>query len=342
MASLKYIKFALLGAFSLFFIVWMFSGTISKAFEKTGGEQENAPIAMPTPPANPDDYVGSETCAACHEDQFKSFSDTKHAKLPELASWKDKAKGCESCHGPGKAHTEDPSVTNIISFKNKTPKQTSETCLTCHAGKEDHNQFRRGEHWRNNVGCTDCHTAHGPDHGKFQDGSMTRVNGASVLNPSPAMLKTNEQQLCIKCHSEVKSHFNKPFRHKVMEGAMKCSDCHNPHGGFETKQTKLAVGGDVACVKCHTDKQGPFVFEHAPMSLEGCSACHTPHGSANPKLLKRPQVRQLCLECHSGITAQLSETPGHGPHSQTGLLAKNCTVCHTAIHGSNSHYAFFR
>jgi hypothetical protein len=24
-----------------------------------------------------------------------------------------------------------------------------------------------------------------------------------------------------------------PFHHKVLEGAMKCSDCHNPHGGFE-------------------------------------------------------------------------------------------------------------
>ena len=87
---------------------------------------------------------------------------------------------------------------------------------------------------------------------------------------------------------------------------MKCSDCHNPHGGFETKQTKLSVGLDAACIKCHSNKAGPFVFEHAPLKTEGCTACHTPHGSANPKLLKRAQVRQLCLECHTGISEELS------------------------------------
>lgn len=289
------------------------------------------------------DYVGSETCKACHEEQFNSYADTKHAKLETLASWKNKSVGCESCHGSGKAHVEaGGDKTKIASFKNMSSKAISDSCLTCHAGKEDHNQFRRGEHWRNNVGCTDCHNAHGANHGKFKDGSMTFAGNASVLKSAPAMLKANEQQLCISCHSEVKSHFNKPFRHKVMEGVMKCSDCHNAHGGFETKQTKLAIGTDSSCLKCHTDKQGPFVFEHAPLKVEGCSSCHVSHGSANPKLLKRNQVRQLCIECHSGITEQLSDGPTGGPHSQVSLRSRNCTTCHTAIHGSNASPEFFR
>ncbi len=341
MASKQNIKVAVLGTFALLFVVWLVSGTFSKAVGSSKTDLTDAIGGAPTPTPS-GEYVGAETCATCHEEVFKNVAQTKHGKLGDVKSWKDKVTNCESCHGPGKAHSEDPNITNIISFKNKNPKQISETCLTCHAGKEDHNQFRRGEHWRNNVGCTDCHTAHGPNHGTFKDGSMTLANRASELNPAPAMLKTSEQQLCISCHSEVKSHFNKPFRHKVLEGQMKCSDCHNPHGGFETKQTKLAIGSDIACVKCHTDKQGPFVFEHAPMSIEGCAACHTPHGSANPRMLKRHQVRQLCLECHSGITAQLAETPGHGPHSQSNVRGRNCTVCHTAIHGSNAHPAFFR
>ena len=53
-------------------------------------------------------------------------------------------------------------------------------------------------------------------------------------------------------------------------------------------------------------QQGPFVFEHAPAKLEGCTACHIPHGISNPKMLKRPSVRQLCFECHTGITEELS------------------------------------
>jgi DmsE family decaheme c-type cytochrome len=122
---------------------------------------------------------------------------------------------------------------------------------------------------------------------------------------------------------------------------MKCSDCHNAHGGFETKQTKLAVGVDQSCVKCHTNKQGPFVFEHAPLKLEGCTTCHIPHGSSNPKMLKRAQVRQLCFECHTGITEELSpQAPSL--HNQAQVRYQQCTVCHSAIHGSNSNALFFR
>jgi len=141
----------------------------------------------------------------------------------------------------------------------------------------------------------------------------------------------------------VKSQFSKPFRHKVLEGTMSCSDCHNPHGGFEQKQTKLAVGADQSCVKCHSQMQGPFVFEHAPLRVEGCAACHTPHGSNNPKMLKRSSVRQLCLECHTNIfNVELDENLPLGPHTQTSIRTQNCTTCHSAIHGSHSSKFLFR
>ncbi len=341
MANTNRIKIVLLALFAICVAVWGISATRSPVY----GEAVDLDMggSAGSEAASVDDYVGSEACQTCHEDQFKGFSGTKHAKLKEVAGWKTKAQGCESCHGPGKKHVEDATVPgSIISFKTKNAKETSETCLACHAGKESHNNFRRGEHWRNNIGCTDCHSPHGAMHGAFKVGSTTLVNRASDVNPAPAMLKTNEQKLCIACHNEVRSHFSKPFRHKVLEGTMKCSDCHNAHGGFESKQTKLGIGADVACVRCHADKQGPFVFEHAPLKVEGCAACHTPHGSANPRLLKRHQVRQLCLECHSGVTAQLSDTPAGGPHNQRTLLQRNCTACHTMIHGSNSSNVFFR
>lgn len=327
------LSFTLTGVWAAYGVFPALSGTFAA----------DGSAAVPSSTPDPANYVGSETCQACHEDQFKAYARTKHSKLPEVEGWKDRARGCESCHGPGKAHIEDATdKTKIISFKNKSSKEISETCLGCHSGNEGHNNFRRGEHWRNNIGCTDCHTSHSTSSDKPRAGSATLIDLSMNGDPAPKMLKANEQQLCISCHSEVKSHFNKPFRHKVMEGVMKCSDCHNAHGGFESKQTKLAVGSDVACVKCHSDKQGPFVFEHAPLKTEGCAACHTPHGSSNPRLLKRHQVRQLCLECHSGITEQLSDGPTGGPHDQKTLLQRNCTACHTMIHGSNSSNVFFR
>ncbi len=341
MASIKFFKIGLLAVFSVLVLAWAVSGTYSTVLNGTLGA-----YAEPQPtPASPDDYVGSETCKACHEDQFKTFGTTKHAKLAEVASWKDKAQGCESCHGPGKAHVEGSGdKTKIISFTGKNSKEISETCLGCHAGKESHNNFRRGEHWRNDVGCTDCHSPHGTALGNSIDGSITNIGPTSRQNPGIAtvkMLKGSEPQLCMSCHTETRSQFSKPFHHKVLEGTMKCSDCHNPHGGFESKQSKLAVGADVVCIKCHGDKQGPFAFEHAPLKTEGCTACHTPHGSSNPKLLTRSSVRQLCFECHSSITEQAA--PGVPSfHSQANVRFLNCTVCHVTIHGSNANNRFFR
>jgi DmsE family decaheme c-type cytochrome len=175
-------------------------------------------------------------------------------------------------------------------------------------------------------------------------GSMAFVGVASTQRPSEAnelMLKQSEPQLCLTCHNEMKSQFSKPFHHKVLEGTMKCTDCHNAHGGFESKQTKLAVGVDAVCVKCHTNKAGPFVYEHAPTKTEGCTVCHIPHGSSNPKMLKRAQVRQLCFECHTGIADE--ESPqAPSLHNQANVRYQECTVCHSAIHGSNSSNRLFR
>ena len=211
-----------------------------------------------------DDYVGSEVCKDCHEDQFKAFEKTSHAELSKMGSWKNKVTGCEACHGPGKAHIEEGDPAKIISYKNKSPKEISETCLGCHAGREERNNFRRGEHWRNDVGCTDCHSPHSTPAGRNVPRSITFVGPANAEKQdfsTIAMLKKGEPQLCIGCHGEVKPDFQKSFHHKVLEGIMKCSDCHNPHGGFELKQARLATGADAACIKCHADKQGPFTYE---------------------------------------------------------------------------------
>ena len=343
MASIKILKVVLLTVFSLVVFGWAVSATLSPAL---GVSIQGEPTALATiAGGNPDDFVGSETCATCHEDQFKNFKATKHAKLKEVASWKDKAQGCESCHGAGKAHVEGGGdKTKIITFEGKNAKEISESCLGCHSGRESHNNFRRGEHWRNDVGCTDCHSPHSAPFEHEKAGSMTFVNDTARENPGRAStlrLKTGETQLCMGCHTETKSQFTKPFHHKVLEGAMKCSDCHNPHGGFESKQTKLATGGDVSCIKCHNDKQGPFVFEHAPLKTEGCAACHQPHGSSNPKMLNRSSVRQMCHECHSQISDHEPGAPD-APHTQSSTRYLNCTVCHLKIHGSNAHKFFLK
>lgn len=348
------IKTVTIGGWILGVLLW-----VASSFPQLAQNDKPKPKPPATQKYNKEDYVGSETCRACHEEQFNNFAKTAHAKLERLESWKDKVHGCEACHGPGKAHSEfmsddanvaafknDPSKVDpkIIVLKKLPPKEVSETCLACHAGKEEHNNFRRGEHWRNDVSCIVCHAPHSPNPGPTRPGSTTLVEETIRRNPETAtihMLRLSEPQLCLKCHTEMKAQFHMPFHHKVLEGEMNCSDCHNPHGGFETKQTRLSIGADTGCLKCHTDKQGPFVFEHAPVKVEGCTICHTPHGSSNPKLLKRAQVRQMCLECHSNAhEIGAPDTPVF--HSQATIRFQNCTTCHVKIHGSNVDHFYFR
>ena len=346
MSKLGLIKWAVVASWVMAAIALVVPSSLSKTDSRPGDQPPKTAV-------NSGDYLGSDACMACHEDQFKSFSKTAHSRI-QKAHWKSESVGCESCHGPGKAHVDGGGdKTKIKTFEGETAKQISDTCLACHAGREEHNNFRRGEHWRNDIGCTDCHQPHSSTRGEVAPTS----NGASSLQaigPVAAhastfapvrMLKRHEVQLCMQCHNETKSQFTRPFRHRVLEGAMKCSDCHNPHGGFELKQARLATGADAACFKCHADKQGPFVFEHAPLKVEGCTACHDPHGSTNPKLLKRSNVAQLCIECHSNIGVVAGEEPSGAaqvPHDLSNTRYRNCTICHMKIHGSNSSSRFFR
>jgi len=335
--SFRAIKIALASVWVIG-LLWVVPGSFSKSADSGKTKEAKTTTAKKDAKApttkkekivkakfNPEDYTGSESCKACHEDMIDKLSKTKHGRLlANVIQGISKEQGCETCHGPGKAHIEaGGDKTKIIRFLGEPAKQVSETCLECHAGKEEHNNYRRGEHWRNDVGCTDCHSLH------------------SSSPSTPKMLAAKQPQLCLSCHTEMKTEFSRPFHHKVPEGAINCTDCHNPHGGFEQKQLRTATGADAACLKCHTDKQGPFVFEHVPSKVEGCTICHSPHGSNNPKQLKRNNVAQLCIECHSSIGASIAPgTPSF--HNLSDARFQNCTFCHAKIHGSNTSAVFFR
>jgi DmsE family decaheme c-type cytochrome len=170
------------------------------------------------------------------------------------------------------------------------------------------------------VSCTACHTI-GP-HG--------------LVARKPAEVNA----LCASCHTDVWAAFQKPYRHRLAEGAMSCVDCHNPHGSALPKQIRTTRFNEPGCAKCHGDKVGPFPFEHAPLRLEGCMTCHQPHGSANPRMLIRHEVRFVCMECHSNLpvpnpaaNATLG-TVGPAIHDLRSPRFQNCTLCHQKVHGS--------
>ncbi len=283
---------------------------------------DTPPKPAPSAPAATE-YVGADTCKACHEDVYKGIERTPHFKMKFQAARKDEGTGCEACHGPGAAHVEGGGdVTKIIRFKQLSTKEASQRCLNCHSYGSEHANFTRTAHSVNDVGCTDCHSPH---HAKEKSKLLAKA----------------QTELCFSCHTEMRAEFSKPYRHRVKQGLVQCIDCHNEHGGYAQKQLRTTAGQDAVCFKCHTEKQGPYVFEHLPVKTEGCSACHTPHGSTNPRLLKVSQVNVLCLQCHTLTPGVASQNPIGPGHDQSARY-QACTVCHSYPHGSNFSSVFFK
>jgi DmsE family decaheme c-type cytochrome len=305
---------------------------ITVTFVRGAQEQQGAPAQTPAPDNKPAEYVGSSTCQGCHEDIFNAFQKNPHeiVETDKKRGWETKA--CESCHGPGSKHAESMNAADIVQPAKLNPAAADKRCLVCHLNQPTHVGRINSSHVRNQVGCTTCHSIHknGPQ------GLVTR---------KPA--DVNAQ--CGKCHMDVLMSFNRPYKHRVPEGAMSCVDCHNPHGNLPTRgMTRTVNANEPGCFKCHGDKRGPFVFEHAPVKTEPCSTCHEPHGSANPRMLTRAQVRFLCLECHAnlpGPTPPANGTLGTTPpalHDLRSTRFQQCTLCHQKVHGSYVNRDFFK
>ncbi len=281
-----------------------------KKRQQVSGPQNAVPVAAST-----SDYVGSDTCATCHADIATKFSTNPHAKL--ALEHGGKGVTCESCHGPGKAHVDSGGdATKIFQFSTATPKQVVEKCLACHAG--EHPNFKRSPHSEAGLSCISCHSNHS-------------------FKAEGFLLKASQPMLCYQCHGDVKGTFAMPFHHPVNEGAVTCSDCHDPHGTFRENNLKSRVDENLICTKCHLETRGPFVYEHAAVKGEGCMGCHTPHGSQNARLLNMPSIATLCNQCHSPVAAGTFHSMGAGSSEQTP-----CTNCHTWIHGSNLNQAFLK
>lgn len=276
-------------------------------------------------PTDASQYAGADTCKTCHEDLYNNWAKTAHWKTTLDKHAGPSHQGCEACHGPGADHVSaGGDKTKIFSFAKASAKDIDARCLTCHSGA--HPNFERSEHGHAQVSCDDCHSIHS-------------------FKSEAGMLKVSQPQLCYSCHTEVKPAFAQPFHHKVDEGLMTCSDCHDSHGTFRRKQLKSAADQNAICTRCHSETAGPFAFEHPVVNAEGCMACHSPHGSPNPRLLTVANVNTLCLQCHSAVN--LTAFPNAvseqgGPvHNQASHYTP-CTNCHSQIHGSNATFNFFR
>jgi DmsE family decaheme c-type cytochrome len=279
-----------------------------------------AAALLPHAPAQtlPAGFAGTETCQVCHEDIYNGLAKNAHHVVDSDAKRGWQGRVCESCHGPGQAHTEGPSADNIRNPAKLTAAATDKICLNCHLNQPTQIGHLESSHAGNQIACTACHQMH--------------TSQPLVVRKAEA---TNK--LCASCHLNEWAQFQRPFHHKLPEGDMNCVDCHNPHGSLRPPMLQSFAANEPGCFKCHGDKRGPFTFEHAPVRFEGCQACHEPHGSTNSRMLKRTDVRFVCLECHANLPQAPVKVAGVVPpafHDLRLPVFQNCTVCHQKIHGS--------
>ncbi len=206
------------------------------------------------------EYVGMETCEACHAKQAAEFKHSTHARITVPGG--SGAQGCETCHGPGSLHAAAGGGRGVGGIIN--PRKDPSTCFACHLGKRA--QFRLPYHHpvlEGKVSCADCHSAHGEE-----------------IRPWTATTLKDVNEACFKCHKDQRGPF--VWEHEALREG--CTTCHQVHGSVNQK---MLVSRDLnLCLRCHTQVAFPTIGKsnHGTNRLrEGTcfsGGCHTaPHGS---------------------------------------------------------------
>jgi DmsE family decaheme c-type cytochrome len=259
--------------------------------------------------------VGSDKCATCHADSTAEFSKTLMGRLNKTTR-----KGqfeCENCHGPGSAHVAAGGGRGVGGMNGFHPQTAEEIerdnsiCLTCHE-KGNRTAWHGSVHETRGLACSSCHSV------------MRNVT------PKHNLSKTTTQEVCFQCHKLQQAQIQRSSHMPINEGKLTCTDCHSPHGSkYGTEAMLNAPSINDNCYKCHAEKRGPMLWEHAPVR-ENCLNCHEAHGSNHEYLLKVTRPR-LCAECHAFAHGGQA---GFGPTGNY-TVGHSCQNCHTLIHGSN-------
>jgi hypothetical protein len=96
----------------------------------------------------PISFAGQKACQECHAEQHEILIKAEHKTL-----------SCESCHGAGAAHVENPDMFPLA-------KLTFSHCLRCHEAGPSRPQWfpqiKSKEHYTG-YRCTECHSPHEPN-----------------------------------------------------------------------------------------------------------------------------------------------------------------------------------
>ena len=248
-------------------------------------------------------FPTSTTCDGCH---FTGFMSTGERVEPAIA--------CESCHGPGSKHAEDPD-SPIFKASLADPIRTNEVCLQCHMRNRD----KRIE----------------TEHASAQDMWMNATDypkgyesGTPLINyklPAPFSLGKETKEFWPNgAAKKNRTQGNEYIHDRMYHHGITCINCHDPHK--LTNTAKKPEGND-ACMKCHSfgsiigphqETIGQHTHHKADSKGSLCIECHM------PKTAKHTGKSPLTVRSHRFSFTYPAETKAYGMPPETNA----CFACH--------------
>jgi predicted CXXCH cytochrome family protein len=241
----------------------------------------------------------NKSCVGCHVSQEEV--NYNPATRTYATQWMDFGTSCERCHGPGSAHVQQYTRSDvsrpvdqrrIVRPTRLDPNTSSMICAQCHSLREIIAPgFKAGEDYSDYFRpILEHESSAGPDPAYWPDGRPRRFsNDASGLWQSECFLR----------------------------GGATCTSCHaDPHAPDVDQNAELAATNNALCTQCHKDI-GARLTSHTRHRAEStgssCIECHMPKTVVSIKATMRDHTISLpapentvafgipnaCTECHA-------------------------------------------
>ena len=225
----------------------------------------------------------NSTCAACHNTRLRKnydlAADAYHTTMAEPSV------GCESCHGPMRAHVEwrsghpagngpDPTV------KKFSAEQMLDTCGSCHSRRSElTGDFQPGDRFLDRF-------------------ALATVDGSDTFYPD-GQIREEDYELSSFLGS------------RMHAAGVKCGDCHEPHSA------KTLLPGNFLCLRCHGGgvTNAPVInpVTHSHHKVFGYDSA----GKSTNSLLKAYNPADIketggeCVNCHMPQTVYMQRHSRH-------------------------------
>jgi len=225
----------------------------------------------------------SRYCVGCHSVGFD----------PATKEIAEHSVGCESCHGAGVEHVDNPMKTNIVNPRKLPEERSKEVCASCHVrGKDLTGEYLFPVGWRPGEKLADYLVPLEKKEGESDQGAIHRLwekwktdreaqarARCEVCGIHQSVKPQSEQMsvnaLCTRCH-EYQDRMSQ-HTHHAPETRIGCSDCHEqkPLEMDESKESDVHSYGYFLihprncwdrniyrkCAKCHADKTEVWAYD---------------------------------------------------------------------------------